>query len=141
MKITSLSVVLMFLSIALQGQQKAAPVVTKVSGKEIYTLHCQTCHQVDGAGAQNMIPPLSKTSYVTGQKERLIRIVLHGLTGKITVNGDIYESEMPPQNTLTDQEIAAVLSYVRSSFGNKASAVREEEVKKVRASNKKSKEL
>jgi mono/diheme cytochrome c family protein len=105
-------------------------------GKKVYTQHCMTCHQVDGVGAQNMIPPLIKTDYVLGDKARLIRILLNGMKGEIKVNGDMYSNEMPSQALLKDNEIAAVLTYVRKSFGNKATSVTMGEVKNIRATNK-----
>jgi len=105
-------------------------------GKEIYVKHCMTCHQVDGVGAQNMIPPLIKTDYVLGEKQRLIKILLNGLKGDINVNGDMYSGEMPSQALLKDDEIAAVLTYVRKSFGNSASPVTIKDVRRVRATNK-----
>lgn len=122
----------------LQAQKKASPSSYLTIGKAIYTQHCMTCHQVDGAGAQNMIPPLIKTDYVLGSKATIIKILLNGMTGEIKVNGDIYENEMPSQAFLKDEEIAAVLTYVRNSFGNKASAVSVEDVKKNRAINESS---
>ena len=126
-----------FFSILAQAQKSAGTPSVMTLGKTIYAQHCKTCHQVDGAGAQNMIPTLIKTDYVLGNKARLIKILLNGMNGEITVNGDIYSNEMPSQKKLTDNEIAAVLTYVRKSFGNKASAVTVSEVKTVRASNKK----
>jgi len=117
--------------------QKTVPPSSMSAGKAIYEQYCMTCHQVDGAGAQNMIPPLIKTSYVLGDKAALTKILLNGMSGEIKVNGDIYSGEMPSQDYLKDEEIAAVLTYVRNSFGNKASAVTADEVKKTRAANKK----
>jgi mono/diheme cytochrome c family protein len=136
MKIAPLLVALSLLPMISQAQKKAAPASSMSIGKRIYTQHCMTCHQADGSGAQNMIPPLIKTEYVLGPKERIIKIVLNGMSGEITVNGDIYSGEMPSQASLKDEEIAAVLTYVRKSFGNKASAVTIGEVKKIRASKK-----
>jgi len=115
-----------------QAQRKAIPASDMLLGKEIYMKHCMTCHQSDGTGAQNMIPPLIKTEYVLGPKATLIEILLKGLNGEIKVNGDLYANEMPSQAILKDDEIAAVLTYVRNSFGNKASSVTVREVKKVR---------
>lgn len=106
------------------------------TGKLIYVQRCATCHQQDGAGAQNMIPPLIKTEYVLGDKARLIAILLNGLKGEMTVDGNIYGNEMPAQADLRDSEIAAVLTFVRNNFGNKASAVSTKAVQQVRASNK-----
>jgi len=88
---------------------------------------------MDGGGVQNMNPPLIKTTYVLGDKSKIIKIVLNGFSEKVPIDGDIFNNVMPPQSTLTDQEIANVLTYVRNSFGNKASAVTVAEVKKGRA--------
>lgn len=137
MKSALLIALLSFSAMLLRAQKKAAPALSMLTGKQIYTKHCMTCHQVDGTGAQNMIPPLIKTDYVLGDKSRLIKILLNGLKGEIKVGGDLYAGEMPSQASLKDNEIAAVLTYVRNSFGNKASAVTIGEVKKMRAANKK----
>lgn len=114
-----------------QGQSK--PVSYWKTGRIIYEKYCQTCHQADGSGAQNMIPPLIQTAYVLGEKKRLIGIVLHGLNGEIKVNGVIYGNEMPSQAALTDFQIASVLTYIRKSFGNTARGVTSREVRSIRA--------
>lgn len=106
------------------------------AGKKVYTLYCLTCHQADGGGVPNMNPPLTKTSYVLGDKNKIIQIVLKGFNENVEINGDTYTNVMPPQATLTDQEVADVLTYVRNSFGNKAAAIKPADVKKVRASLK-----
>ena len=128
--------VLGFLSVTVKAQKKAPPASVMPIGKAIYMQRCMTCHQADGTGAQNMIPPLVKTDYVLGPKAALIKVLLNGLNGEIKVNGDMYAGEMPSQAFLTDDEIAAVLTYVRKSFGNNAGAVTGREVRKVRAANK-----
>jgi mono/diheme cytochrome c family protein len=127
---------LSFLSVASKAQRKAVLDSNMLMGQKIYLQRCITCHQVDGGGAQNMIPPLIKTDYVLGDKTRIIKILLNGMKGEIMVNGDMYSNEMPSQGFLTDKEIAAVLTYVRNSFGNKASMVTTGEVKKIRANPK-----
>lgn len=127
-----------FLSLISQAQKRKSHVSYKVTGKAIYVKHCMTCHQADGTGVQNMmIPPLIKTDYVLGPKAAIIKILLNGLNGDIKVNGDNYSGEMPSQAVLKNSEIAAVLTYVRRSFGNKASPVTVSEVKSARAANKK----
>jgi len=105
-------------------------------GKQVYLQICLACHQVDAGGVQGMTPTLVKTTYVLGPKTPLIKIVLNGMTGAITVNGDDFHNVMAPHSDLTDQQIADVLTYVRNSFGNKASAVTVTQVKAVRAANK-----
>jgi mono/diheme cytochrome c family protein len=137
MKRALLVVALSFSAMLSEAQKKVRPASSMLTGKQIYTKHCMTCHQVDGSGAQNMIPPLINTDYVLGTKARLISIVLNGMKGEIKVNGDRYSNEMPSQAFLKDDEIAAVLTYVRKSFGNKATAVTKDEVKKMRAASQK----
>ncbi|MDT0643932.1 cytochrome c [Zunongwangia sp. F363] len=101
-------------------------------GKGIYTQYCVTCHQANGSGVPNLNPPLQETQYVLGDKERLIGIVLNGANEGLEVKGKTYSNSMPPFNYLKDEEIAAVLSYVRNNFGNEAEPVTAEEVKAVR---------
>src|SRR3954447_26027854 len=107
------------------------------SGKQLYTKYCLACHQEDGAGVPNLNPPLIKTSYVLGDKKRLINWVLKGSGDqKVHIDGNYYNNNMPSQATLKDEEIAGILTYVRSHFGNKASAIAPAEVKAVRGTIK-----
>jgi len=101
-------------------------------GEKVYTKVCLPCHMADGGGVPNMNPPLIQTSYVLGDKTKLIGIVLHGMNERVPIDGDYYSNNMAPHNDLTDQQIADVLTYVRNSFGNKASAVTPVEVKQIR---------
>lgn len=93
------------------------------------------CHQADGLGVQRMNPPLVKTKWVLGDKKALASIVINGLKGgEIEIDGDNFHNPMPPQGEqLNDQQIADVLTYVRNSFGNKASAVSVADVKAARS--------
>jgi mono/diheme cytochrome c family protein len=138
-------VLLIPLALYLLGQTKKKRVressltalqTSMLRGKKVYTQYCMACHQVDGSGVPRLNPPLSKTSFVLGDKTRLIKIVLNGLDEEIEINGEYYSNTMPALNTLKDQEIADVLTYVRNSFQNKASAVTAAQVKAVRATNK-----
>ena len=104
-------------------------------GKQVYLQQCLACHQADAGGVPNMNPPLIKTKQVLGDKTALIKIVLKGLKG-VDIDGDTYNGVMAPHPDLTDQEIADVLTYVRNSFGNRATAVTAAQVKVVRAANK-----
>ena len=101
-------------------------------GKTVYAKYCLTCHQVDGSGVINLNPPLTQTKWTLGSKTVLIQQILKGSSGKIEIDGDTFSNTMPPLKVLTDQQIADVLTYVRNSFGNKASAVSVGEVKSVR---------
>jgi len=104
--------------------------------------HCATCHQENGKGLDPAFPPLVGTPWVTGSEERLIKIALHGIHGVIEVNGKRYDPEkgVPPMTAfgsiLKDEEVAAVLTYVRNSWGNKADPVLPATVKKVRDATK-----
>ncbi len=93
------------------------------AGSKLYVQHCLTCHGPEGTGSEDLIPPLAGTDWVTGDKGRLIRILLHGLSGEIKVNGQVYNQEMPAYAHLSDEEIADILNFVRNNFGNKAAAV------------------
>ena len=114
----------------------AIPAPLLAQGKAVYAQNCLTCHLADGLGVDGMNPPLAKTDYVLGDKTRLTNVLLNGLQG-VEIDGEKYRGVMPAQESLTDAQIAAVLTYVRNSFGNKASAVTVAEVKAVRAGNKK----
>ncbi|WP_221390781.1 PVC-type heme-binding CxxCH protein [Dyadobacter sp. NIV53] len=109
-------------------------------GKEIYAKegYCTTCHQPDGKGlAASGFPPLTGTNWVTGSEDRLIKVALKGLLGPIEVGGKNYPGQVPMTpfgGLLKDEEIAAVLTYVRNSFGNQGSAILPEKVKSVRVS-------
>jgi mono/diheme cytochrome c family protein len=106
------------------------------NGKKVYMKNCLACHMADGGGVPGLNPPLSKTDWVTGDKKRLINVVLLGLNDPIIVNEDEYANPMPPLDYLSDQEIADVLTYVRGSFGNKATPISAAEVKGVRTNKK-----
>lgn len=93
------------------------------AGQKLYVQHCQVCHGPEGQGSADMYPPLSETEWVTGDKARLIRTILIGLSEPIEVNGETYNQEMPSFQQLSDQEIADILSYIRNSFGNSSGAV------------------
>jgi mono/diheme cytochrome c family protein len=101
-------------------------------GKKVYDSVCLACHMADGSGVPGMHPPLIDTEWVTGDKEQLIKITLEGISGKIEVKGEVYNSLMPPHSHLSDKQIADVLTYIRKSFGNNASEITTEEVQKVR---------
>jgi mono/diheme cytochrome c family protein/lysophospholipase L1-like esterase/sugar lactone lactonase YvrE len=113
-------------------------------GAEVFNreAHCATCHQPDGKGLDPAFPPLAGTPWVTGSEERLIKIALHGIHGKIEVNGKVFDPEkgVPPMTAfghiLNDKEVAAVLTYVRNSWGNKAAPVSADTVRKVREATK-----
>jgi mono/diheme cytochrome c family protein len=108
-----------------------------VLGKRLFTRYCAPCHQVTGQGMPSVFPPLVDTEWVLGSEQRLIRIVLHGLEGEIEVNGASFVGAMPafgPSSlNWSDEQIAAVLSYIRQGWGNAADSVAPETVAAVKA--------
>ncbi|WP_126246395.1 DUF7133 domain-containing protein [Chitinophaga rhizosphaerae] len=109
-------------------------------GNLLFKTICQTCHGADGEGIQSLAPPLNHSEIVTGKKERLIAIVLYGLTGPVQVNGKVYKSpeingDMPgiaSNDEFSDADIAQLMSFLRNAWSNKADKVSESEVQAVR---------
>jgi mono/diheme cytochrome c family protein len=106
--------------------------VKEQPGKAIYKKYCLTCHQANGSGVPGMFPSLSQGSWIGKSPDELIPLILKGLNGEIEVNGERYKNAMPPQTKITDQELALVLTYVRSNFRNHFDSVTPDKVKKVR---------
>ncbi len=102
------------------------------AGKDLYTKTCFACHQANGEGIANAFPPLAKSDYLNADVKRAIGVVLHGKTGEITVNGKKYNSVMTKQ-TLTDEEVADVLTYVYNSWGNNKTNVKVSTVQEVKS--------
>ena len=102
-----------------------------VLGKEVFG-SCMQCHQESGVGVPGSYPPLVGSEYVLGDTRRLAAILLNGLTGEFVVKGQTYNSEMPTWAVRDDEEIAAVLTYIRATWGNKAAPVSKEFVASVR---------
>ena len=140
-RMLSFACVLVALASPMYGQVKPPdPSTLKVSGAlsgvQIYAMTCVACHQADGGGMPAMYPPLASSEYVTGNEQRLIHIVLRGLTGEVEVEGEMFKGEMPGwAPALNDAQVALVLTYIRSAFGNKAPAVTAERVATVRAAS------
>jgi mono/diheme cytochrome c family protein len=134
MKRAAFIIVILLVVICLfaQGGMKAS----MERGRKIYNTYCLSCHQVDGSGVPNMNPPLSKTTWVTGDKKRLINVILKGMDEPIEIDGETYDNVMASHAFLKDEEIADVLTYIRNSFGNKASIVTPAEVKVLRPKTK-----
>ena len=93
----------------------------RTHGQRLYEVSCAACHQNDGQGKVGVASPLAESEWVTGPAGRLARIALHGVRGEITVRGKSYNLEMPGfAQVFNDADLAAILSYVRAAWGNKA---------------------
>jgi mono/diheme cytochrome c family protein len=103
-------------------------------GAQIFASRCASCHQSTGAGLPGVFPPLAMSEWVNADPKTISRILMLGVSGKITVAGGTYNGTMPAfGTTLSDVEIAAVASHVRSNFGNKSAALTADLVKTVRS--------
>jgi mono/diheme cytochrome c family protein len=108
------------------------PIDPMVLGKRVYN-NCMACHQADGRGVPGNYPPLDGTEFVNGDPARMAALVLHGIEGELVVLGETYNQVMPKWSHLSDDQIAAVLTYVRSSWSNTAGPVEPSLVAAVRA--------
>ena len=106
------------------GASVAANGAAANDGGKVYQTNCSSCHQANGQGVAGTVPPLAGNPVVTGDATKVIHIIKYGLNGKIDVNGKSYNGQMPAWSpNLSDGDIASVITYIRSSWGNKASAV------------------
>ena len=106
-------------------------------GKEVFGQTCAACHQPTGLGQDGLAPPLLDSEWALGPDKRIIRIALHGMTGPVTVAGAAYSMEMPPLGgALPDEDLAAVITYVRREWEHTSSPVSVEAVKKAREETK-----
>jgi len=109
------------------GAQAAAPVDPKVIGKRLYTQNCVVCHQSTGLGVAGQFPPLVGSEWVNSDGKHgdnhLVMLMLNGLQGPMQVMGASYNNAMPQWKQLSDDQIAAILTYIRSDWGNKGDAI------------------
>ncbi|GAB3766632.1 PQQ-dependent sugar dehydrogenase [Spirosoma pomorum] len=103
-----------------------------VAGGKVYGIYCAACHQRNGMGDSQRFPPLSGSEWVTGDKKKLITVLMKGLEGPIEVKGQSYNNVMPQHSFLENEELAEVLTHIRTNFGNTADAVSAAEVNEVR---------
>lgn len=101
-------------------------------GKELYVISCGACHQPHGNGQEGLAPPLAGSEWVVGSEERIIRIVLQGVRGPITVLGKTYQLEMPAFGVFDDDQLASILTYVRREWNHQASAIEPATVARIR---------
>lgn len=109
------------------GAQAAAPVDPKVLGKRLYSQNCVVCHQANGQGVAGQFPPLAGSEWVLGNdkhgENHLVLLMLHGHQGPMQVMGVNYNNAMPQWKQLSDEQIASILTYIRSDWGNNGDAV------------------
>jgi mono/diheme cytochrome c family protein len=120
------------------GAQRSATIVagnypaSANDGGRVYAANCASCHQADGRGVPGLFPPLASNPDVTGPSHRAIAAVKLGMRGKISANGDRYNGTMPRWGQMiSDDDIAAVVTYIRTSWGNRADAVSPADVRAV----------
>lgn len=104
-----------------------------VDGKALYAAQCAACHQASGTGLPGVFPPLDGSEWVQGEPRVLANILLHGITGEITVKGNKYQGAMPAFPQLSDAELAGIASFIRGNWSNKADALQAELFAKERA--------
>lgn len=104
-----------------------------VDGKALYAAQCAACHQASGAGLPGVFPPLDGSEWVQGEPRVLANILLHGITGEITVKGNKYQGAMPAFPQLSDAELAGIASFIRGNWSNKAEPLQAELFAKERA--------
>jgi mono/diheme cytochrome c family protein len=96
----------------------APPARAEVDGKEVYARQCTSCHQAEGAGLPRTFPPLAGNPDVYLDRLFPVYVVLNGLEGPATINGEQYQGAMPPFDHLSDAEVAAVIGYIRNAWNN-----------------------
>lgn len=125
---------LLALSVVANAEDKTPPSAEVMKrGQAVYNRTCLACHQPTGLGIAPVFPPLAGSEWVAMSPSVLVRNILHGMTGPVSVKGTVYNSMMPPVAGLSDGDIADVITYVRNSFGNTGSVVTEDEVKVIKA--------
>jgi nitrite reductase (NO-forming) len=103
------------------------------AGSKVYATTCAACHQPTGRGLAGAFPPLAGSDFLMADKERAIGVVVGGLKGPVTVNGQAFDAMMPPQSHLPDEDLANALTYVMNSWGNNGGVVTKQEVAHKRA--------
>jgi mono/diheme cytochrome c family protein len=88
-----------------------------IEGKRLYLLHCSNCHQEDGTGLARLYPPLKDSDYMKKNEKEVICSIKYGQSGEIQVNGIIYNQLMPGNPRLTNLEIAEIMTYIYSTWG------------------------
>ena len=105
------------------GVRSFGPGSESGAGKNLYLAHCSNCHMDDGKGLVKLIPPLADADFVFDKGDELACIIRNGMTGPVEVNGVTFNTDMPANDRLRDVEIAAIINYIRTAWGNDATAI------------------
>ncbi len=126
---------LLALSAGCAARSQSTQLRDAATGEKLFQSYCAACHQYDGQGVGEA-PPLDRAPWVTGPRDRLVKIVLHGVRGAMDVHGVTFNREMPGfGRALSDTDIAALLSFVRKRFGDPSPPITPSSVSRVRAAN------
>ena len=131
-----ITLVVVFLCIAGASAQSNNKVVaaSAARGKTVYLQRCMVCHQADGGGVPKLNAPLDGSSAVNGTDvAKLIKYIVKGFNDRVEIDGELYSNAMPAAADLTDQQIADVLTFIRSNWSNKAGPVTSLQVKQTRS--------
>lgn len=99
-----------------------------IQGQQLYKTHCSNCHQTDGTGLGQLIPPLSQSDYMLNNQSRTFCVIKYGINKEIVVNGVIYNQPMPANTNLTNIEIAQIATYLYNSWGHEQGYIPVKEV-------------
>jgi mono/diheme cytochrome c family protein len=128
--------VVVFLCVAGASAQSSNKLVAAsvARGKTVYLQRCMVCHQADGGGVPKLNAPLDGSSAVNGSDvSKLIKYIVKGFADRVEIDGELYSNAMPAAADLTDQQIADVLTFIRSNWSNKAGPVTSLQVKQTRS--------
>ncbi|MDX3774206.1 cytochrome c [Chromatiaceae bacterium AAb-1] len=102
------------------------------AGKAVYQKHCQACHQPAGTGMKGIFPPFAGNPNIQGQPAHIATVILKGLSGPMTVNGDAYNGTMPPLSYISDKDISDVIGFILNEWGGGGGTLNEDEIKALR---------
>jgi len=125
----SLLVSLLLLVFSCQSKVSIETAQYAVNGQRLYAAHCQNCHGAKGEGLGKLYPPLTDSLYLNKHRDQLACIVKKGISGPIEIAGETYDGQMPGIPELTDIDIAYILTYITTTFGNSNCTYTQEEVK------------
>ncbi len=128
--ITGITIVVLAIVFACQPKLSIKTAQYATNGQKLYITHCQNCHGAKGDGLGTLYPPLTDTAYLSKNRAKLPRIIKYGMNETILVGGHEYTGPMPPLPSLTEIDIAYILTYVTTKFGQDTEIYSEQEVRK-----------